>query len=273
MLALVCLSALLGACEWNFERRESAIPPRILEANDAFLDAIGRGDSEAAGNMMASGTLDETARAQLAEFAADLLPYQDVRITRGRYDTSRTPGLQHHHRLTSQLSAASTFYMVALEFRDTPTGVEIQSIQFTRRVVDRERMNRFTFEERTAMYPIAFLIGSLATGFVVWALIDCWRRKPVFWWIWLPAIMIGFPEFTLNWTSGVWDVGLDTVVPFAIGFVQISRIHPFVLQIGAPIGALLWWIARTRDDLAHENQGVDFEDEELTDSGTNESAS
>ncbi len=271
LFAMVPLAILLSGCEWNYQRREATIPAEIIEINDEFLSAIGRGDPEAAARMMADGALDDTGRHQLEEFSESLYPHEDIRITRGSHSGTAAPGLRHH-RITSQLSTPSIFYMVALEIREVSNHFEVQALQFARSAIDLERLNRFTFEGRSVMFPLSMLIGFCATAFLIWALVDCWKRKPSSWWIWLPVIMIGFPEFTLNWTSGTWSSSFGTIVPFGIGFGQISRIHPFVLQLGAPIGALAWWIARTRIDLADRNPAQGTEDGDGPPANANESA-
>ena len=76
-------------------------------------------------------------------------------------------------------------------------------------------------------------------------------------WLWLAFVPWGMWGLTLNWTTGALganflslDAGRFEVTPIVIkllggGFSRAAYAQPWLLEIGLPVGALVYWWRRT----------------------------
>lgn len=107
-----------------------------------------------------------------------------------------------------------------------------------------EEANDFSFNDKSALHYIFFSIALFVPVFTLISAIACWRfpiprRK----WFWRVFVLFGFVGFTMNWTTGAINIQLIQFLLLGAGFKK-TFYGPVLLQIGIPIGALLFWWRR-----------------------------
>jgi len=107
-----------------------------------------------------------------------------------------------------------------------------------------EQINAFTLSGKSAVHLIFLCLAILLPVFVLWTAIVCWRTPiPRRKWIWRIFVLLGITVFTLNWSSGAVQFNPLQFNIFAAGFTK-QFYAPLMLQVGLPIGAVLFWVRR-----------------------------
>jgi len=67
------------------------------------------------------------------------------------------------------------------------------------------------------------------------------RRK----WLWVIFVMLGFMSLNLNWTTGQLSYNaLAVIAPAARAWTEGGFYSPWIVQIGLPLGAIVFWLRR-----------------------------
>jgi hypothetical protein len=109
-----------------------------------------------------------------------------------------------------------------------------------------EQFNAFTLQGRGAKFLIFLGLTVLFSVFVIATTIVCWRTPiPRRKWLWRIFVLVGITQFTLNWTTG--DLGFQPlqINLLSAGFIQ-QLYGPIILQLGVPVGAIMFWIRRRK---------------------------
>lgn len=107
--------------------------------------------------------------------------------------------------------------------------------------------HRFTLTGKGPIQWVAAALLVLVPLFVLATLVVCARTKGLRRkWLWLIFVVLGWTSLTVNWTTGQWMFNLLQVELLGAGFFQASPLTPFVVKVGIPIGALLFWWKRKR---------------------------
>lgn len=117
-----------------------------------------------------------------------------------------------------------------------------------------EQLNAFTLSGKNIAFLIFLLIAVLVPIFVVATGFVCWRTPiPRFKWLWRIFVLLGITGFTLNWATG--NVQFLPIHIDLLGAAFTRQPYgPWILEIGVPAGAILFWIRRRKWlDLANEN--------------------
>jgi hypothetical protein len=86
------------------------------------------------------------------------------------------------------------------------------------------------------IFAIATFVLCLLSPVVRWR----WR------WLWLLFVLAGAIRFNLDWTTLQSEFLFGTLLAPPAGFYRFTAFGPWVLSIGAPIGALIYWAKRTQ---------------------------
>jgi len=124
--------------------------------------------------------------------------------------------------------------------------LQIEGIHAQQMTVSVERLNAFTLTGKSTLFLLFLGLTILIPVFVVCTAIVCWRTAiPRRKWLWRIFVLLGFTQVTLNWTTG--DLQF---LPLQINLLGAGFTKPFygplILQIGIPLGAILFWIWRRK---------------------------
>jgi hypothetical protein len=152
--------------------------------------------------------------------------------------------------------SASTNYSIAFEYeypeiwivtiaalRRANEETSVTGINAFRNLQSLENLNALTFENKSALHFVMVLLAVVVFGFIVATLITAIRTKiPKRKWLWIIFIIIGIGQISLNWTTGELSFAANFNL-FAVGMVR-RGLGPWILQIGIPLGAALFWWRR-----------------------------
>jgi hypothetical protein len=124
--------------------------------------------------------------------------------------------------------------------------LQIEGIQAQQLFQSLEQYNSFTLTGRSAKFLVFLGITILVPIFVLGTAIACWRTPiPRHKWWWRIFVLWGITIFTLNWTTGALGFQPLAFNIFGAGFNQ-QLYGPVILQVGLPIGAVLFWVWRRK---------------------------
>jgi hypothetical protein len=99
----------------------------------------------------------------------------------------------------------------------------------------------FNFHNKAPRHYWFLAAMALVALFTFATAMACWRMPMRGKWFWLIFILLGFGEITLNWTNGAIYYDFVAVELFGVGFAR-DLMGAVTLQLGAPIGAICFWI-------------------------------
>ena len=97
-------------------------------------------------------------------------------------------------------------------------------------------LNAFNLSEKGPLH-FAFLgLAVVIPLFVVTTLVVCYRttiakRK----WLWYLFVALGLVQFSLNWTTGAWNIQPISFLLLGAGFTQAGPYAPLVLTFALPV--------------------------------------
>lgn len=109
-----------------------------------------------------------------------------------------------------------------------------------------EQSNAFTLVGKTPIQYLILLLAIMFPVFTIATVIVCVRTPvPKRKWLWIVFILLGVGSVALNWTSGQIRLNPFSLVLFGASYFQ-NFYGPVIIQIGLPLGAVLFWARRKR---------------------------
>ena len=106
-----------------------------------------------------------------------------------------------------------------------------------------ETTNRFTFEGKGPLHYVVLALAILVPLFVLYVLVVCAKARPLKRkWLWLIFIALGVVQFSLNWTTGTWELKPLSLSLLGAGFWQAGPSAPVILTIALPLGAIVFLV-------------------------------
>jgi hypothetical protein len=149
-----------------------------------------------------------------------------------------------HYDLGYQYQFAKDLRLIELNLVKTGSATKIAGLHTYAITVPLQQINAFGFRFKSRQHFVFLAVFALMALFTLFTAVVCWRtqmgRTKG---LWLLIILLGFGELAINWTSGAIYYDLVALEPFAVGFYRdLSGV--WTLQIGFPLGAILFWIFR-----------------------------
>lgn len=123
--------------------------------------------------------------------------------------------------------------------------INITAVYFTPMDRSLEQQNAFTLANKTPFHYLTLLAAILFPLFSLATAIVCWRTKvPRRKWLWILFILLGLGQFSLNWVTGEFNLGIGFQL---LGTAWHQELYgPPIIQIGLPVGAMLFWWRRRK---------------------------
>ena len=115
--------------------------------------------------------------------------------------------------------------------------------------------NQFALSGKSWLHYLVFTLLIGVPVFIIVTTIACVRNKYVkLKWAWVPFILVGVWGITFNWTTGAIQNELFFSTPdgmrfslfqihiLGAGFYKMGVFAPWIIQIGTPLGAMLYWL-------------------------------
>lgn len=121
-----------------------------------------------------------------------------------------------------------------------------------------ENINRFTLKGKGPIHFLFLVLILFLPVFIIFTFVVCLRtqiKKKK--WLWAIFILLGYGQFSLNWTTGTGSVNPIYFQFLGAGFVSAGKCAPFILSVSFPLGAILFWVKKremTKKQQAIEDQ-------------------
>lgn len=136
-------------------------------------------------------------------------------------------------------------WVVAEMVLDTKAGrTEIEGIHVVPQADSLEHANTFRLEGKTPLhYGMLALTIAIVAFTAATALVALFSRIPRRKWLWIIFVLLGFGQFSFNWTTGAVHYNVLSVLVFGASYAQ-QFYGPAILSFGFPLGAILFWERR-----------------------------
>ena len=215
-----------------------------------FLDRLRQADHAAAHAMLEPTVAASTATADI-ERLAGLMNYGEpltvelIGANVGFFKPAGAEGTQQSN-LTYEIQFQQAWLVAAFLITSTKEGPRIQSGNL-QPVPDSLRvLNRFTLRNKSLVHYLflAALAGVLVLVLV--ALVLCARSKVRRRWLWIIFILIGLGKFSLNWSTGQWEIAPASILLLGAAYMRASSYAPVIVSFGLPVGAIIFLMLRPR---------------------------
>ena len=110
-----------------------------------------------------------------------------------------------------------------------------------------QELNRFALMDKTAVHYLFLVLAVAIPVFVLVALVLCIRAPiPRRKWLWILFVLLGFGQFSLNWSDGTVNILPLSFMFLGAGYFQSGPAAPYILTVALPIGALLFFVRKRR---------------------------
>ena len=153
------------------------------------------------------------------------------------------------YNLTYQYGYGQKWLLVNVAFRDLSSEGK-QIIAFNVSPIERslQEIHKFSLQGKGSMHYSFLIICTTCPLFIFSTLIVCIKTKlKKRKWLWIPFVMLGMVQFSLNWTTGQFWIKLLSIQLLGTGAVSASIYSPWILSFSLPVGAIIFWIKRLKD--------------------------
>jgi len=146
--------------------------------------------------------------------------------------------------LTYQLELPDGWALATLVLTSRGDGQMISSFRLQPIADSLENLNSLTFKNTGVLHYVFLLFVVVVPAFIIFAAVLLFRTKIKRKWLWFIFILLGFVQFTFNWTSG--DVGFRPIAfgLLGAGMFRASPYAPWIISIALPIGAVVFLAKR-----------------------------
>lgn len=153
---------------------------------------------------------------------------------------------ESNYNVTFQFGYGSKWIAINAAWREL-TGAPRQITGM--RVVPLERSlqetNAFTFRRAGPAHYLFFGAVIIVPLFILGTLVACIRtRIPRRKWLWIIFVLLGFVQFSFNWSTGAMDYRLLSFHLFGASAMTSGLYMPWVLSFSLPVGAIAFWFKR-----------------------------
>lgn len=252
---LVLLAALfLGGCDWD--RMARSIIPEDAEPviNDVYL-AVLTGEASPISGRLHPELTTEALTAFLDQTHTTLPPgipleYSYVSAQRRSFTTMSTGTSRTLDTVRLISWEDQHFLLRVILFAEADEDWQINHINVV--PFDPATVASVPFSAMSVSQKAFTMLGFLVPAFVLATLIASFKtpriKRRI---IWSLLILLGFPVFTMNMTSGdIWlsspavrenYISLFSVKVFAAAYTRAGYLAPWLLSVAVPFGALLFW--------------------------------
>lgn len=103
--------------------------------------------------------------------------------------------------------------------------------------------HRFTLQGKKGIHYFFLTVCVVFPLFILYTLLACIRTKlKIRKWPWIIFILVGFVQFSLNWTRGEVFFKPLSIQLLGAGAVTSNVYAPWILTFSIPVGAIIFWI-------------------------------
>ena len=215
-----------------------------------FLDRLRHADAAAAHGMLEPTVAANTAAADI-ERLLGLMNYGEplaVELIGANVGFFKPAGAEatKQSNLAYEIQFQQSWVLATFLITSTKEGPRISSGNLQPLPNSLRVLNRFTLRNKSLVH---YLFLAAVTGVLVLtlvALVLCARSKVRRRWLWMIFILVGLGKFSLNWSTGQWEVAPISILLVGAAYMRASSYAPLIVSFGVPVGAILFLMLRRR---------------------------
>jgi hypothetical protein len=169
-----------------------------------------------------------------------------------------TGGSKRTVNLTYEWSSPNAWYAGNLAWHETGNSKIVYGLHINPLAAPLETINAFSLSNKDMGHWFFLIVGIINPILILWALIACIRTKiPRRKWLWILFIIVGFFQFTMDWTSGElsgliyksadgFKINPLSLQMFGSGFTRSTDYSPWLVTISLPLGAMIFLFRRKK---------------------------
>ena len=242
-LITLLLAALLTACD-SEAVFQKLIPQEEAAEGQKVIALVTARDFESLEQRLDISIRTPDARDKFSQIA-DTIPKGQpksvstigARVFHGETDT--------RYDLTYEYEYENTWMIANVVFQRKAGTLFIQGVHVAPTPKSQKELNALNLSEKGLLHFAFLALAVVIPLFIVTTLIVCYRtvvaeRK----WLWYLFIAIGLIQFSLNWSTGTWNIQPVSFLLLGAGFTQSGPYGPLILTIAFPVGAVVFLARR-----------------------------
>jgi hypothetical protein len=239
--ALLAALTLLGCNAQDIVK--ATVPAREAKAGQEYLDKIRTGDF--------APIADASDPAIRTQITPDILrnirnafgqaPLKSVKIIAG--EAVNVAG-KSAYTVAYEYELGDRWVAAKITLQAIGDRMQIEGVQTFPLARSVEEQTEFTLSGKSPGQLTFLAVAITNLIFVIGTAVICWRTPiPRRKWLWRIFVLFGFGSATLNWMTSAIQLQLFSVLLFGAGFFK-PFYQPVIIQVGLPIGALVFWLRR-----------------------------
>ena len=248
ILPLLCLTVLLFAGCNPFGLGTMLVDEAKEKVALGYIEALMEGRSERIIADLDPSVRDRDPAATFAKMHAVFPSERPTTRELVGYQWLARGGAPTTHHLTYQFEFGDKWFAVNVSFQEPAPGrTVVLGMHVLPLPASLQETNRFTLRGKGLVHYM-FLAASVGIPlFVIGTLVVCVRTLiPRRKWLWIVFILLGFVQFSLDWTSGQWVMQPIAFQLCGAGLVRSCAYAPWILSFSLPIGAVVFWLRRSQ---------------------------
>jgi len=244
-------AVLLVGCMDEKEMIRKFAPPEDDELARRFVDLIRQGQYDEASSMVDPTVAEKAGTAgfrdlhRIVDHGAPIAT-ELIGAHTGFFKPWDGSASSRQTTLTYQFQFADAWAVATVVVRNDDKGRHILGANFQPIEKSLQEINRFTFENKSALHYVFFAAAILVPLFILTVAVICFRSRVRLRWLWILFILIGISQVRLDWSSGQWDVQTFSMNLLGASVMRASSYAPLILAISFPLGAVLFLLLRSR---------------------------
>ena len=219
---------------------DKLIPKNEAEFAKTYLALFATHDFDAIEAKLDPKLKDAALRGNLKQIA-DFFPPErpkDIRVV-GANTFSTNSASQFN--LTFQYEYPDKWLLANVTLEKTGEVLVVKAVQVEPIRDSLENINRFNFVGKGVIHYVVFLTAIFVPALIIVSLVLCVRTPiPNRKWLWIIFILCGFGQFSLNWTTGAFNINPLHFQLLGAGFFKPSTYGAVIISVSLPIGALIF---------------------------------
>ncbi len=243
LLALLALSAFaLAACDPQ-QMMSPFVPEKEAALGKSYVEDI-RLRNFAPVKAVVDPQIRDSALDATLEQLAGIFPPGEPKSVKVVGSNTMTFNGQTTYNFSFEYEYPSRWVLGHVYFKKAGNAVTLERMDVTPLRDSVEHQNAFTLAGKTPLHFLFLALAVLLPIFTITTAVVCARMPRRKWkWLWVIFSLIAIPACSLNWTTGAMSYNLLQFLLLGGAFMSVPY-GPVMLQIGFPLGAILFWIRR-----------------------------
>lgn len=220
------------------------VPKEEAAFAESFLERLRAHDLEYVMSHADPALMEKTSQADIRA-VADYFPAGATRSSELIGSQVNVINGQWHGSFTFEYEFDDGWAVASVSLRRVGEALRVTGFHVYQTGMSQKQFNAFELGGKSALQYAVLLLAVGVPVFILVTLIACIKtpmakRK----WLWVIFILGGIGTLSLNWTTGAYETNLLQYLLFGAAAFAASEHAPWIISVGVPVGAILFWMKR-----------------------------